>query len=142
LKEIAKPMLSIFQALIMPSPDNIMKAIDSFKGVDIGKAFGKGFAEGVQGVKEGKKETTMSEAVKGSNAIGGAASVPSFTSKSEASKVTANKPTVINVHIGKLVEGLTIKVDHMEKGLDKMGEKVTQYIVSAINDATIIAGGI
>lgn len=107
-------------------------------GTGLGAIFSKGFAKGSNASND-LINTTLKD--------GGGGKPPynptsPLIPTSEASKVTANKPTVINVHIGKLVEGLTIKVDHMEKGLDKMGEKVTQYIVSAINDATIIAGGI
>lgn len=139
IKELGQPLLQLVKAIALPTPDNILGAIDAFKKVDLGAAFSRGYEKG----KDKEEKKTLAQL-----STDNKSAVPTLPTNLGTSKTTTGgssvtkKNNVINVNIGKLVEGLTIKVENSEKGLEQMQEKITQYIVSAINDATVIAGGL
>lgn len=107
------------------------------------ESFAKGYKSGVGMKVDNPFKAAESSTTEGSKSSFGGASVPSMASGSGSkSSVTGVRPTNINITIGKLVEGFTVTVNDTKEGARKIEDIVTRALVSSVNDASIIAGGL
>jgi len=59
---------------------------------------------------------------------------------SNVEKVSGQRSQVININIGKMIDGFNITTNTMGESLIKIREQVIQTMVTAINDSQVIAG--
>lgn len=60
--------------------------------------------------------------------------------KKETNKITGNRSVTINIHIEELIHDFTVKTTTITESASKIAEKVTQTLLSAVNDSQIVAG--
>lgn len=108
-------------------------------GTRIGKAFVRGYNEGMADVGDTDKSKTTAapKAIVKTKAIKGDAGE---TGKSETGKASGSKNVVINIKIDNLIKDYSVKVSNVFEGIAKTKELVTQALLSAVNDSQITAG--
>jgi tape measure domain-containing protein len=55
-------------------------------------------------------------------------------------KVTGSRTVTINIHINELIHDFTVKTTTITESAAKIAERVTQTLLSAVNDSQIVAG--
>lgn len=153
VKEFGRIVADIFQGLwhvihgiFTFSPDEVGKGLmqqaDAVfnAGQRIGGAFKKGFDQGMEDfAKDHPAETVAGPQTitkKGLGAVGAAGK----DAKAETAKATGQKNTTINIHIGDLIKTVNISSKNMVEGAQKLKERVTEALLSAVNDSQIVAG--
>lgn len=58
----------------------------------------------------------------------------------QTSKVTGNRSISINIHIDELIHEFNVKTTTITESAAKIAEKVTQTLLSAVNDSQVVAG--
>jgi len=90
-----------------------------------------------------KKDRDFSDVLKQSTggAAGGSAAAGALAGKKSTSLtgVKSGRPTHINIDIGKLIENFNITTQNMEETTSKVGDKISQVLLSAVNNVNNIA---
>lgn len=97
----------------------------------LGEAAKQGYAEGMADFHKDEKVTVKTKGATGKPGTAGADMSPK--------KATGTKSVVINISINKLIETFKIETTNLNESASKIGEHVTNTILQAVNDASIIA---
>lgn len=110
-------------------------------GHRLGKAFKKGYDDGMKDFAEEQKANTVAapkNVTKAAGAVG--AKNPNIEPTKETKGATGQKNTTINVTIGSLIKDFKIETTNITEGAGKVREMVAQALLSATNDSQILAG--
>jgi tape measure domain-containing protein len=91
--------------------------------------------------EDAKKLRNWRQTIKTAKKVDG---VPVLTSGDVAlkqtSKVTGNRSISVNIHIDELIHEFNVKTTTINESASKIAEKVTQTLLSAVNDSQVVAG--
>lgn len=153
IKPVGKALFDFLVAPIKLAIDGIKSAL-RFLGIlggeesvigNIKDTFKKGFQEGVDDFnKDGTKKeggiASMLGVAGGDSALLGASGAAGSGKglNSGISGVTSSAPKTFNINIESLVEQFTISTTNMAESVEKTKEMITQALIVAVNDVSII----
>jgi TP901 family phage tail tape measure protein len=150
---LLQPLLQIAKVFDEFAGTNFADKLKNFTGMKdisegVGDATAKGYAEGIADFQaETKKSANPFEGlanagagVKAGGTVAGALGSTTGTVAGEAQGASGTKMQNITINIQKLVETLNLNSTTVQGGAAKIKEEVSRALLTAVNDASIIAG--
>lgn len=134
----------IILGVLVPNPSMIKEGwgqlTTSMQGIGegIAKTWTKGYADGMkefdanQAVTDGKKTAKPS-------GVNGKGATAAGSDEVKVPKSSASKVVTIDISINKLIETFKVETTNLHESSNKIGQHVTNTILQAVNDASIIA---
>ena len=138
LLEVGKAFLNFQMGDFSGATANLKNAWELGKGM--GDAYAKGQKEGIESFVKDSKTEIASKTVGKSTLNSTSLIAQQKQAKQSANSVKGNEVKNITVNIGKLVEGLVIKVNDSKEVAPKLRDEIVKVLLSAVNDVNVIGG--